>query len=146
MKVFVNILLLICPFLLLSQNGGTSASFVPSSNTTIAEKVVVGHASAFGYNNAVEGTRLCTVQNLSNGRFRVTFDSPHPDGARYEVLDGSEEDANRDNPKTPVERGSKTANGFIFMVTIDDNGGTADVYDAAGWSFQVSKTLVVLTE
>lgn len=114
--------------------------------TKIFEERIQPFALGFGYNNSVEGQVGATVTNLSNGRYRVTFTNPHPNGALYDVVFGSEEDANRDNPKQAVERGSKTATGFIFMNTVDDNGATADIYDPSGWSFVVHYQTQILTD
>ena len=115
------------------------------SFTLVTEQVIVGHASGYGYNNAVEGTRFATVTNTGVGQYTVVFDADHPDGANYEVVFGAEEDAARDVPKVSVVRGSKAATGFDFIVTGDDNGGTADTFDPAGWSFNVLKTVSIVT-
>lgn len=141
------------------SSGGGSISWndiqdIPSDiadgddNTTYSftsEELSHNWAEARGYNNAVEYQRQATVTNISNGLFNVIFNAPHPDGTRYTVTWGAEEDANRDVPKQHIVRGTQTANGFQFYNTVDDNGGTADIPDPSGWHFQVSGLIPVIT-
>lgn len=119
-------------FNLLNCSSGNSVTL----NKTFEDERIV-FAEGYGYNNTTEGTYRATVTNTANGIYSVSFSSPHPDGANYGIEYGAEEDANRDVPKVWTRRGTKTANGFEFEVTIDDNGQGADTRNDAGWSFVV---------
>lgn len=89
--------------------------------------------------------RNATVTRTGTGQWTVVFASAHPDGVNYHVSFSSEEPANtRDQPKVTIDQGSKTANGFTFAITQDDNGGTADTYVDQPWTFGVTCPETVL--
>jgi hypothetical protein len=78
------------------------------------------------------------------GQYSVSFPT-HPDGAAYEILFGVDEDANRDIPKVSVVDGTQTPAGFDVVVTVDDNGTVADVFNDEPWSFAVLYECPVVT-
>ena len=89
--------------------------------------------------------RNATVSRTAGGRWTVTFATPHPDGVNYNPSFSWEESGTaRDNPKIGIVQGTKTANGFNVMITVDDNGGTADPYSDQPWSFGVTAPITVL--
>jgi len=72
------------------------------------------------------------------GQWTMTFTNPHPLGAGGWLYSGSgEEDGDRDNPKITMVDGTDTANGASIMVTVDDNGTTADIFEDNDFSFIV---------
>lgn len=84
--------------------------------------------------------RNATTTIDAAGLATVVFDMPHPDGVEYHIdIEASEPIGTRDNPKETVVEGSKTANGFQLMLTVDDNGGTADPFSTQPFSWSVSK-------
>lgn len=90
--------------------------------------------------------RNATVTRTALGRWDVVFNAAHPDGTNYHPsLSVHESSADRDVPKVSVVEGTKTSSGFSIQLTTDDNGGTADVYDDAQWSFGVSCPVTVIT-
>ena len=89
-------------------------------------------------------TRNTTVTQTAEGLFTVVFNAPHADGSDYHISYEGIEDANRDNPKITTVEGTKTANGFDVMITVDDNGTGADVYEDNAWSFGVDAPIQVL--
>lgn len=102
--------------------------------------VIVDWCSGYQDFNVTVVAKNCTINRAAAGRYDVTFTRPHPNGADYSVIASGEEDAgNRDNPKVTVVRGSRTANGFRVMVTVDDNGGSADTYVDDEFSFVVKR-------
>ena len=117
----------------------------PTLNIT-TEDIIVGHASAFQSTGTTNIARNSTVTNTAVGQYTVSFITPHPDGADYEVLFGQDEDgADRDVVKLSVVEGSRTANGFDVQVTVDDNGAGADIYADEPWSFEVLREITVIT-
>lgn len=79
-----------------------------------------------------------TVVETSEGQFTMTFNTPHPLGAGGYMYQGSgEENAARDNPKVTLVEGSDTATGCRIMVTVDDNGAGADIFEDNDMSFIV---------
>lgn len=114
--------------------------------TLTTEDIIVGFASGYQDVATTVQARNCTITRTAPGRYTVTFTTPHPDGTDYEVVFGTQESAaTRDVPKVSVVDGSRTANSFQVQHTVDDNGGTADVYTNEPWSFQVLRTVTVLT-
>lgn len=82
----------------------------------------------------------CTVQRAAAGLYDVAFIQPHPSGAAYAVIASGEEDQNnRDCAKVTVVRGTRTENGFRLMITVDDNGTTADTLIDDEFSFVVKR-------
>ena len=78
-----------------------------------------------------DGTALyafeSTTSRTAAGRYTVAFDNPHPNGANYSInLTLQSDEPNRDQRK--IGYTNKTDNGFDVVITIDDNGGTADGY------------------
>ena len=87
--------------------------------------------------------RNATVTRIAVGRWNVALGVAHPDGTDYHASFNWEESPTlRDNPKIGIEEGSKTANGFTIMITIDDNGGTADGLIDQPWSFGICAPVV----
>lgn len=83
-------------------------------------------------------TRNAAMQTNGLGQYSIEFDEAHPDGDDYEIVFGQgESDVTRDMPKVAYVRDSKTAQGFDVMVTVDDNGATADTYVNNEWDFAV---------
>lgn len=121
----------------------TAISTTPTLNVT-REDIIVGFASGYQSTTTTLQSRNCTITRTAVGRYTVTFNSPHPDGNNYEVITGAEEDANRDIPKISVVEGTRTANGFNIIVTVDDNGGTADSYNDEPFSFEVLREISVV--
>lgn len=116
---------------------------------TYDESTIYEERFAGGSVDGTAGTawgRNSTVTRISAGRWRVTFAAAHPDGVEYHVSVGAEEPANtRDNPKKTVEQGTKSANGFVLMLTVDDNGTAADPYSDQPWSYGVTAPALVVT-
>lgn len=112
---------------------------------TTTQDIVVGHASGLVDGTTVIQSRFCTIVNTGVGQYTATFLNAHPDGNAYEVVFGVEEDIDRDVPKPSVVEGSKTANSFDFRTTVDDNGGAADAFNTEPVSFEVLRTLTVIT-
>jgi SepF-like predicted cell division protein (DUF552 family) len=120
----------------------TTPGTLTTTSVTIYEEFYAGGANG---DTAPVWSRNATVVRLSDGRWQVTFATPHPDGIDYHVSFGAEEpNTTRDNPKKTIEQGSKTANGFIMMLTVDDNGTGADPYNDQPWSFGVAAPVQVL--
>ena len=114
--------------------------------TPIKELVIVGHASGSQSTNTTLIARNASITRTNTGQYTVTFGTPHPDGANYEVIFGQDEDANRDVPKVSVVENTKTANGFDLVVTGDDNGGAADFYMDEPFSFEVLTEKLLVTD
>lgn len=92
-------------------------------------------------------TQNVSMVRTANGRWTVTFNTPHPDGANYTPHVVAEEQSNlRDTPDITIVQGSQTANGFSVQITTGDNSGTADVYVNTPWSFGVTSPIQVITE
>ena len=72
--------------------------------------------------------RAMTITRTDVGRYTIALNDPHPDGDDYPISLAGAEGANRDNPKVIEVVGTRDQDGFDVMVTIDDNGGNADVY------------------
>lgn len=129
----------------LSISGGNN---VDLSRYAHQEATIYVEEFAGGSSNGQQSgawTRNATVARTAGGRWTVTFASPHPDGVDYNPSFSWEESGTaRRNPKIGIVQGSKTANGFNVMITVDDNGGTADVYSDQPWSFGVTAPRVVL--
>jgi len=123
--------------------------FYPPSSSQTLNSTVTPVTAVFASAHQRVGTtavaRNCTVTRTNVGRYTVLFSSAHPDGANYEVLFGVDEDASRAIPKVSVVDGSKTANGFSYIVTVDDNGGAADSYNDEPASFAVLYAVGVVT-
>ncbi len=103
---------------------------------TIYEEQVAG--GALNVNGTQLWERNSTVTRLGEGRYRVVFNTVHPDGVEYHIsVSGREDIVNRDNPKVTVVEGTKTASGFDIMVTVDDNGTGADIFEDNPWTFGV---------
>ena len=91
--------------------------------------------------------RNLTLDRISAGLWQVAFNTPHPDGVEYSVsVSAAELFSQRDNPKAVIVAGTKTANGFRIMFTVDDNGGAADILtDVNGFSLSVNGPTTILT-
>ena len=125
----------------------TSAGYSSPPFPQIQKEEIIGfHASAVFLYLGPKVERECEVQRISAGLFQVKFFTPHPDGKLYEVLFGPYEDGElRDVPKLSVVKDTQTANGFRLQVTVDDNGGAADLLvDNRIFSFGVLTNKVVL--
>lgn len=130
--------------LTLGVNGGIYLEPLTVTTQTI------GYTFAAGLTQGNNGNNLfninSSVTNTANGRYTVTFDTPHPNGANYSIVLGVEEDTgNRDGRIIQVVDNSQTANGFQVMILTGDNGTTADGFVEENWSFQVAATLSVVT-
>lgn len=85
-----------------------------------------------------------TITRTAVGRYRVQFASAHPAGTAYEILLTMQSDVpNRDQRKIAYR--DVTANGFNVETTVDDNGGTADIYADIPFSFAVMHEITVVT-
>lgn len=77
-----------------------------------------------------------TVTRTATGRYRVSFNTPHPNGNGYSIALSVQEDSpNRDNRK--IQWLNKSSTGFDVSITFDDNGGTADTYGDERFDFTV---------
>jgi hypothetical protein len=76
-----------------------------------------------------------TVERTAEGRYTVTFDTAHTNGADYPVLFSMQQNIGQDD-YVPAYT-NVTAMGFDVEITEQDNGGTAGVYQDAGFSFYV---------
>ncbi len=131
-----------------THDDGTGNTVVIDTNqslTLTTEDIIVGHASGFQDGTTTLQARNTTITRTAQGQYTVTFATPHPDGANYEVLFGVDEDASRDVSKVSVVKGTRTANGFDLIVTDDDNGAAADLLVDEPWSFEVLREITVLT-
>ena len=105
--------------------------------------------SEFYYGRSSNGTtqsssRNATINRTNSGRWDVVLASPHPDGVQYHISLTTEEQAGlRDTPDITIVQDSQTANGFSIQITTGDNGGTADSYVDAPWSFAVTAPVSV---
>ncbi len=125
---------------------------LPSGTTpelTITKKEI-GYvfASAYTLKNGTNAYNInCSVARLGLGRYRVTFATPHPNGANYDVVLSTDENGtNRDGNLPHVVEGTRTATSFDIYIGTGDNGTTADVLIDENWSFQVSDTMEVITD
>ena len=126
-----------------TEAGKISIQLSLDSETIYSEQFAGGDN---GVNGSAIWARNSTVTRTGEGLYTVVFDSSHPDGINYHVsLSGSEDVANRDNPKVTLVYPTKTANGFDLMVTVDDNGTGADPLEDNGWSYGVDSPLTVIT-
>lgn len=91
--------------------------------------------------------REATITRTAVGRWQVRFTTPHPDGDQYHPSLISEEESNlRDSPDIMVVQGTQNANGFDIQMTTGDNGGAADAYVDAPWSFGVDAPCEVVAD
>lgn len=109
-----------------TYGGGTPTSDIFSSGSQ-------------NFNTTIDSVN-CTINRTAAGRYTVVFGGAHPKGTNYSVVLGQEESgAFRDVPKVSVVQGTRTALGFNIQVTIDDNGGAADIYRDDTFSFAVMR-------
>jgi len=79
-----------------------------------------------------DGLNTAWTRNVKMGRsgvgmWSLVFLTPHPDGSNYAVSILTEEESNlRDSVLPSIIQGSKTPNGFDFMLLTGDNGLNAD--------------------
>lgn len=79
-----------------------------------------------------------TIDPISEGLWQITFAQPHPSGSGGWLYSaGGSENGNRDNPKITLVEGTDTATGAQIMVTVDDNGTAADIFEDNDFSFLV---------
>ena len=117
---------------------------ITNTFTTIYQEQYAGGAR--GLLGTSIWTRNATITQLSEGLFEVEFAIPHPDSTAYHIsYEGIESETDRDNPKITTVDGSKSATGFQVMITVDDNGIAADVYEDNPWSFSVDAPIDVIT-
>ena len=105
----------------------------------LASGFVLGDGTAQVINGA-------TVTRADVGRYDITLDTPLPNG-NYEVFTQAHEEddnANRDGVDSLVVQGSQSGAGFRIMCTTGDNGGGADPYVDAPFSFEVNARLNVV--
>lgn len=103
---------------------------------TVGEPTDVYHAAGkvedTGFGVYIQGA---TVSRLSQGRYQVVFDQPHPNGADYPVIFSMEQNLGKDD-YVPAYN-NVTANGFNVEIGEQDNGGTGGVPSDSGFSFYV---------
>jgi hypothetical protein len=103
---------------------------------TISDPTDVYHATgsvnAFGTPNYIQGA---SVAWIGTGRYQVSFNTPHANGANYPILFSMEQNTGEDD-YVPTYN-NVTANGFDVEIGEQDNGGTAGVPQDAGFSFYV---------
>jgi len=149
-RIIIGILLLF-PLFAFSQEFDLSDCCDRSSESQVLDlefKTIYQEEFAGGANGKLGSniwTRNSTVVQTAEGQFTVTFDTPHPDGVFYHISYEGIEDNLRDNPKVTTIEGTKSANGFQVMITVDDNGAGADIYEDNGWSFSVAAPCEVLS-
>lgn len=79
------------------------------------------------------------------GQWTVNFTTTHPEGVNYTPhLVTEEQGTIRDTPYITVVQGSQTANGFQIQIVEGDNGGAADAYTDAPWSYGVEAPIAAL--
>ncbi|SDX51666.1 hypothetical protein SAMN05444411_106120 [Lutibacter oricola] len=135
-----------------STVSGTDWVDAPAAPSLTIEKETIGYVFAAAQIQG-NGTNLfkigCSVSRTAVGRYTVTFDNAHPNGAAYDISFGAQvENANnrRDSRIVSVETGSQTANGFNVLVLTGDNGTTADVFVDEVWYFNTSATKEVVVD
>ena len=108
----------------------------------------VGVLFAYGQQNlnTTGDTFNSSIARTAVGQYSVTFGQAHPNGTDYAITFGQEEEAARDVAKVSVVEGTRTANGFDLIVTVDDNGGSADIYVDEPFSFKIAIDQTVVTE
>ena len=97
--------------------------------------------------NSSANTFNASVTENSEGQWTITFGTDHaiPDGEFFFSVAG-EEDGNRDNPKVTLVEGSDSSTGVQIMVTVDDNGVGADIYEDNDFSFIVYAECDVISQ
>lgn len=90
-------------------------------------------------------SRNMTITRNAQGQWTAVFSTPHPDGTAYHPsLTNQESFATRDARDIQIIQGSKTANGFRYMLTTGDNGGAADSLQDEPHSVSVAAPVEVL--
>lgn len=129
----------------LTLSDGNSVTLPTPQLEVTRETLIVGFASGYQTTNTTNIARNATITRNGTGVYTVTFASPHPNGANYEILFGGHEDTNRDATKVWAREGSLTPTGFVLEVTVDDNGATADTRVDEPFSFEVLYEKEVIT-
>ncbi|RKM82876.1 hypothetical protein D7030_12015 [Flavobacteriaceae bacterium AU392] len=113
------------------------------SPTFTITRETIGYIFAAGLTQG-DGTNLfninSTVVRNSQGRYTVTFPTPHPNGANYVVTLGPEGDRDLITSNPHVNDNNKTANGF--EISIVQGNALVDV----NWSFNVTATRSVIVD
>ncbi len=132
---------------ILVQSEAKGCGRVALTDLLVSKQVYVGTYAARSANGATQSfSRDATITRTAQGRWRVVFAADHPDGVDYHPSLSVEEQAdNRDGVDIQIVQGSQTENGFEVMLTTGDNGGSADTYVDAPWSFEVTAPVTVVT-
>lgn len=90
------------------------------------------------------GARNMSITRNSTGFWTAILNTPHADGVNYHVSLTAEEQANfRDGMDIHVVQGTKTANGFDFMITAGDNGARADGYVDTPFTLSINAPITI---
>ncbi len=131
-------------------NGTKWVDATSTSSTLTIKKDTIGYVFAAAHTQA-NGTNSfninCSVTKPINetGKYKVTFDTPHPNGANYDIALGTGYN-NSYSRIASVVAGSQKSTGFDVIVTQRSNGNQEDSTVDEVWYFNTSATKVVVTD